>query len=135
MIPHRTKIRELIIRAWRDHFQVLRRELVVRLPYFILYCISFFLFSSQAAVGRISFTMDIWSDQNRDSYLAMTAHWIARHNGTDALQFKTALVAFHRLHGRHDGKTIARTVLHLLDRAGITVKVNALLLCPVMTVT
>src|ERR1700678_309484 len=36
---------------------------------------------------------------------------------------KSALIAFHRIHGSHDGKALARTVLALLDRADITVKV------------
>jgi hypothetical protein len=39
-----------------------------------------------------------------------------------------ALIAFHRLHGNHDGKTLAITILHLLDRAGVTVKVRAQIL-------
>ena len=77
-------------------------------------------------MGRISFTLDIWSDQLRGAYLAITAHWIANVEGTSALQLKTALIAFHRLYRRHDGRAIARTVVHLLDRAGVTVKVSRL---------
>lgn len=65
--------------------------------------------------------MDLWSDQNRRSYLAMTAHWIAP---TSPLQLRTALIAFHRYYGRHDGITLAAVVLRLLDRAGITLKVR-----------
>jgi len=53
----------------------------------------------------------------------MTAHWIARLTGTTSLQLKAALIAFHQLHGNHDGETLATAVLQLLDRAGITVKV------------
>jgi hypothetical protein len=85
--------------------------------------ISYF-FLIQASVGRVSFTLDIWSDQRCGAYLAITAHWIANVEGTTALGFKTALIAFHRLHRRHDGRAIARTVIHLLDRAGVTVKVR-----------
>jgi len=33
MIPHRTKLRELIIQAWREYFQALRAELAVCLPH------------------------------------------------------------------------------------------------------
>ena len=75
-------------------------------------------------MGQISFTMDIWSDHNRRPFLAITAHWIAKVEGTTALQLKTALIAFHRLRGRHDGKTLAETVLRLLDKAQVTVKVS-----------
>lgn len=40
-----------------------------------------------------------------------------------SLQLKAALIAFHRIRGGHDGKALASTVLALLDRAGITIKV------------
>lgn len=81
---------------------------------------------AQNAVGRISFTTDVWSDQNRQPYLAMTAHWISKSEGSSSLQLKAALIAFHRLRGRHDGMTLAKTVVELLDRAGVTVKVSIL---------
>jgi hypothetical protein len=76
-------------------------------------------------MGQVSFTMDVWSDQNRQAYLAMTAHWIASVEQTYGLKLKTALIAFHHLTGRHDGKSLAKVVLHLLDRAGITSKVRS----------
>ena len=74
-------------------------------------------------MGEISLTTDIWSDQNHKSYLAITAHWIAKLEGTTSLQLKASLIVFHHLHGGHDGEVLAETVLQLLDRAGITVKV------------
>jgi hypothetical protein len=37
MIPHRTKLRELIIQAWREYFKLLRRDLAVRDPYLVRY--------------------------------------------------------------------------------------------------
>jgi hypothetical protein len=122
MIPHRTKLRELVITDWKQSFQDLKCELAVSLcydsiPLMLLICFT------QDAVGQISFTMDIWSDQNRQSYMAITAHWIAVIPGTTSLELKTALIAFHQLYGDHDGESLATVVLHLLDRAGITVKV------------
>jgi len=77
-------------------------------------------------MGQVSITADVWSDQNRQPFLAMTAHWIAKVEGTTSLQLEMALIAFHRLRGRHDGKTLAETVVKLLDRAQITVKVRLL---------
>jgi hypothetical protein len=65
--------------------------------------------------------MDIWSDQNRRSYLAITAHWIANETGT--LRSRAALIAFHCLRG-HDGKTVGEIVVNLLDRAAITVNIR-----------
>jgi hypothetical protein len=68
--------------------------------------------------------MDTWSDQNRWSYLAMTAHWIARLKEMGALQLQVALIAFHCLRIGHNGKSLANIAISLLDRAGITVKVR-----------
>jgi hypothetical protein len=84
---------------------------------------SFLIYSTQASQGRISFTTDIWSDQNRRAHLAITAHWIGMIDGTTALQFQASLIAFHRLSGTHDGESLAATVLQLLDRARLTAKV------------
>jgi len=42
LIPCRTKLRELVIQAWRQHFQVLRRDLAVCLPRRLSYLFSFF---------------------------------------------------------------------------------------------
>ena len=85
--------------------------------------VPFLICLTQATVGQISFTMDIWSDQNRRSYLAITAHWIAIIPGSTSLELKAALFAFQQLCGNHNGKSLAEVVLQLLDRAGITVKV------------
>jgi len=75
-------------------------------------------------VGQVSFTLDTWSDQRYGSYLVMTVHWIAEAEGSGTLQLKTLLIAFHRLHEGHTGRSMARTVRHLLDRAGVTTKVR-----------
>ncbi|KAI0055464.1 hypothetical protein BV25DRAFT_1776292, partial [Artomyces pyxidatus] len=57
-IPHRSKIRELVLQRWKETFQTIRRE----------------LFHSP---GRISFTVDIWSSRRRFGYITVTAHWLA----------------------------------------------------------
>jgi hypothetical protein len=85
-------------------------------------------------VGRVSFTLDVWSDQNFRSHLAMTTHWIAEVEGASTLQLKSALIAFHQLRENHSGKTIARTVVHLLDRAEVTLKVRRCFVIPVIDV-
>ncbi|TFK17491.1 hypothetical protein FA15DRAFT_574048, partial [Coprinopsis marcescibilis] len=56
-IPHRTHIRARIGEIWEEHLSELAEEL-------------------QRAVGKISFTTDIWSDTNLASFMAITAHWI-----------------------------------------------------------
>ena len=75
-------------------------------------------------MGKVSFTADLWSNQAQIAYLAMTAHWIAKMDETGTLSLKGALIAFHRMRRDHSGKSLARTVLHLLDRADVTLKVS-----------
>ena len=65
--------------------------------------------------------MDLWSADNLDSYLAMTAHWIGRDEKTGGLTLKAALIAFHYLPTRHTGEELAKTMLRLIDRAEIAV--------------
>jgi hypothetical protein len=77
------------------------------------------------AVGKISCTADIWSDKCRWSFFGITIHWIARVLATSSLVLMLAILGFHRLRGKHNGKNLARTTIHLLDRAGITTKVNS----------
>jgi len=77
-------------------------------------------------MGQISFTLDTWSNQHCGSFLAVTAHWVTSVGGSSALQLKMALIAFHCLCQNHTDKSMARTVMHLLDRADITVKVRQL---------
>jgi hypothetical protein len=74
-------------------------------------------------LGKVSFTSDLWSDKNLRSYLCLTAHWMARNKRTGALELQCALIAFHHVTGRHDGVNLARIMIALLDRAGVTTKV------------
>ena len=119
-IPHRTKLRELLLQAWKGYFQILRSDFAACFPppstVFLL------IFLIQAAKGRVSFTIDLWSDQLQRPYLAMTAHWIAEAEDSTLL-LKSALIAFHRMRQNHSGNKLAKTVVHLLDRAEVTVKV------------
>ena len=78
----------------------------------------------QNALGLISFTCDIWSNQIRQPFLAITAHWMANVDETSSLRLKTALIAFHPLTGHHTGEMLAKAVIGLFDRADITAKVS-----------
>jgi hypothetical protein len=124
-IPRRTKIREQIIKLWKISFKALKQDLSVRT--FSSLCISLISLILQKAVGKISCTGDVWSNKWRRAFLAVTVHWLARIAATNGLVLKSALLGFHRLRGRHTGKNLAKTALHLLDCAGITVKVGFLL--------
>jgi hypothetical protein len=76
---------------------------------------------TQISVGKISYTADLWSDSNLRSYLAMTAHWVARHE--NALQMKSSLIAFQRVWGKHTGKNLSKVVFDMMERVGVTSKV------------
>jgi hypothetical protein len=54
----------------------------------------------------------------------LTTHWITKVDGTSALWFKSALIAFHHIYGHHTSKLLTTTLISLLDRAGFTRKVN-----------
>ena len=56
--------------------------------------------------------------------MALTTHWISQDKSSGRLVLKAALIGFHRLKENHTGVNIARTILYLLDRADVTVKVS-----------
>ncbi|KAG2738986.1 hypothetical protein P692DRAFT_201688711, partial [Suillus brevipes Sb2] len=57
-IFHPTKIRELILEAFDEYFGALKRDLA-------------------GALGKVSFTSDLWSNSKLRPFMAITAHWIA----------------------------------------------------------
>ncbi|KAF8833284.1 hypothetical protein BDN67DRAFT_917317, partial [Paxillus ammoniavirescens] len=75
------------------------------------------------APGQISHMADIWSNDNQHPFLAMTAHWISEEPSTSTLKLKSVLLAFHRICGNHSGKSLAKTILYLLDCAKTIAKV------------
>ncbi|KAG1782525.1 hypothetical protein EV702DRAFT_1192199 [Suillus placidus] len=93
-IPHRTKLCELIIETWYEYFEVLKQDLA-------------------KAEGKILFTSDLWSDNNRRLFLALTAHWIAQQERTSKLVLKAALIAFTHVPGSHDAVSLAAIILEL----------------------
>jgi hypothetical protein len=62
---------------------------------------------------------DIWSNGNMAAFLALTAHWISSDKSSRCLSLKAALIGFHQLEMTHMGLNIAKTILFLLDWAGI----------------
>ena len=119
-MPHRSKIRVAILDTWRLWFGQLKQELTVSIYTNWIFCTALSL-ALQNAVGALHFTADMWSDRRRRSYICITVHWIAyeRPEERAGLVFKSALLAFHALPGRHTGPRIAQAVNQLLDRAGV----------------
>jgi hypothetical protein len=80
-------------------------------------------------MGAISFTMDMWSNPNLMSFMAVTAHWI---EGTTeetvegpklTLKLRADLVGFQHVPGRHTGEHMAHAFVHITDRLHIMEKV------------
>ncbi|KIJ21091.1 hypothetical protein PAXINDRAFT_66612, partial [Paxillus involutus ATCC 200175] len=58
---------KLIIKAWRQYFAALKQDLA-------------------NAKGSVSFTSDIWSDENYWPFVAITAHWISKGDNPGSLK-------------------------------------------------
>ena len=97
-------------------FASLKAELSVRrVP--INFC-TFLIYIFQLAAGKISLTTDLWSDRKLTSFTALTAHFLILDGGV--LQPRDALIAFHHMKGSHDGVALAKVLIEMTDRMGIT---------------
>jgi len=73
-------------------------------------------------MGKISFTMDAWTDFNMKSYMAVTAHWLQKASlqPSESLQpkltLRSDLIGFIHIPGSHSGVRLAEIFVHVLDR-------------------
>lgn len=118
-IPHWTKLRELIVETWYEYFDALKQDMAVSVRLFYL---TKYLMFFQKAEGKISFTSDLWSDENRHPFMALMAHWITQQ--ASKLVLKAGLIAFTHIPGSHDGVSLAAIILGLLDHAEVMDKVS-----------
>ena len=71
-------------------------------------------------MGKVSFTMDIWTDFDQKPYMAITAHWLeqASLQMSGRLQQKinlcTDLIGFIHISGSHTGEHLAEVFLWVL---------------------
>jgi hypothetical protein len=68
-------------------------------------------------------TTDLWSDPNRDSYMAVTAHFMMR-GEKNRLEYTTRLIAFRYIGGPHSGANLSQEFLKITDELKVTIKVN-----------
>ena len=72
-------------------------------------------------MGLISVTSDGWTaDTSKKGFLGMTAHWMNTKGGKWELQ--EAIIGFKGMVGSHDGESLGRYMMGLLNRVGITSK-------------
>jgi hypothetical protein len=79
-------------------------------------------------MGKISFTMDLWTDFDKKAYMAVTAHWLEKISLQRGPQPKinmcTDLIGFVHIPGSHSGEHLAEAFLFVLDHLKITKKVS-----------
>jgi hypothetical protein len=108
-IPHRTKMTCLILDTYKKEMQQTQKEM-------------------GRAEGRISFTTDLWSDPNLDSYMAISAHYMSRvpsFNSKPRLEYQSGLIAFRFVEGSHSGANLAKYFFGMLDEYDVTNKVRS----------
>jgi len=81
-------------------------------------------------MGKISFTMDIWTDINMKAYMAVTAHWLQQVSLQQSerlqpkLNFCSDLIGFVHIPGTHTGDRLSKVFLYIIDRLEISNKVS-----------
>ncbi|KAG9012889.1 hypothetical protein FRB90_006446 [Tulasnella sp. 427] len=106
-IPHRTKLTNDIIELYKAKQDELHGEL-------------------KNAPGRISLMMDMWSDPDRVSYMALTAHWIAKSANGSEWTLQTRLLAFKHVKSVHSRLHLAEEVFDILKTAKILHKIGSI---------
>ena len=76
----------------------------------------------QVALGHVSLTSDMWQDLNKQSFMAVTAHWTAR-GSSNRLELRSALIAFREVDGCHTGNHLGQILFDIIQDIGIAHKV------------
>ena len=74
------------------------------------------------AEGRISYTMDLWTDPNLQPFMAVTAHFCLR-NAAGSIEYQSGLVAFEYTPGSHSGECLFLQLFKIIDDLGVIHKV------------
>ncbi|KZT30251.1 hypothetical protein NEOLEDRAFT_1054476, partial [Neolentinus lepideus HHB14362 ss-1] len=93
-IPSCKKLGRLVVQKFTEEYNKMKQDI-------------------QQALGQVALTTDSWSDKRLQSYLAITAHYMAK-DRVGRLLLQSHLIAFHRLTGGHAGLNIARIVMDVL---------------------
>jgi len=79
-------------------------------------------------MGKVSFTMDMWSDPDRKPYLAVTAHWMERQASytlQHRINLRVDLIGFVYVPGHYTGKHLAEVFLFIINCLQIEKKVSS----------
>lgn len=128
-IPHVDSMRARILESLDEYLDKLAAEMQVSSISLRHNDIS--LITTQASEGKISFTLDLWTDQLQRSFMAVTAHWIevktvSTINGPQRkLVLRADLIAFRCIPVSHTGEHIGEAFIFSTDRLAITKRVCA----------
>lgn len=135
-IPHHNFLRSRIMSNWKVLTANLRDEMEVRDCRHVDINLTLIFDITKNSAGRISLTMDVWSDQNLVPFMGVTAHRIVVTEVNTAagprtlLKLCSYLIGFSRIPGRHTGDHLAQLLIYILDRLNITHRVSGLVLKP-----
>ncbi|KAJ3558445.1 hypothetical protein NM688_g926 [Phlebia brevispora] len=107
-LMHRTAFTGYILRKFQERFDRLKEML-------------------KHAVGRVSFTTDMWSNAVLKGFMAITVHFITRDPKTGQLELQSELAAFRYVRGSHTGDVMSDVFIHVLQELDIMGKVIGLI--------
>ncbi|CAE6498419.1 unnamed protein product, partial [Rhizoctonia solani] len=99
-IPHRTKLTTVTTELYKAEMIRIKHEL-------------------NKALGFVSVTSDLWSDEKLHSFMAVTVHYI---NSLGDLS--EHLLAFRQIKGRHTGENVGHVLYSVFEDANLTDKVS-----------
>lgn len=79
---------------------------------------------SQNALGRVCYTSDLWSDLKLISFMAITAHYLAK-GAEGRWELRSCLLAFRYIQGDHSGAALSREFYNVLKEADVLNRVSA----------
>ncbi|GJJ10160.1 hypothetical protein Clacol_004386 [Clathrus columnatus] len=107
-ILHCSTVCNMIARAWDFYFQEMQLEM-------------------KGSEGKILLTSDLWDDKSMKAYAGVMAHYAVQIKsgtcGKGDLILQASLIGFLPIPGKHRGQDIARSLLFVMDRAGISDKI------------
>jgi hypothetical protein len=74
-IPHRTRMRESVMEVWEEHLKTLETEMGATFQASVRFHLVL-TYSLKNAIGKISATMDLWTDLQKIPYTAVTGQWL-----------------------------------------------------------
>jgi hypothetical protein len=81
-------------------------------------------------MGKISFTMNTWTDLDMNSYMGVTAHWVQKYlvqtpcGNQEMLRLRADLIGFIAIPGSHTGEHLAEIFMFVINRLDIAKKVR-----------